>query len=269
MWTACEKTYDPKPVPPTDTDSTGVNPPGSHDSSANGHPDTTKPGQPHDSTGTGNGQTPADSTHPSDSTVTPPPPGIYLPHTAQSWWKYQEQSSGETYISTATGQTASFDGIAFQVFSDAGNAGTLPEYLATRNNDYYQHLSFKLDTVSIELTVKYLNAAATNGATWASSGSVMGIAAKVKTTLVGQGLTLSVGGKTYNNVVHTSSAISVTFAGFTIKVGQVDYYSAQNIGIIRRQISASLSNLPSLPGVPALPDMSYENNVDLVDYSVL
>lgn len=243
---ACQKNFT-NTIPPPATDSTGNHPDTSnhHNDSTGNHTDTT--GHHGDST-----------TQPVDTVNTSS--WNFQPHTTNSSWTYEDSATGTSCVSTASDVTEMFDNITFQHFNDVSANGSVYELFAVSGSNYYQHLSLNVDTFSVNFTVKYLDASAKTGTQWKTTAVIQNIPATITTTVTEKNISKEVNGKIYTGVTHTHTTVIAAAYGFSVKLGDIDYFMAKDIGIIQRSITIN--------GGSIIPDASYQATVNLISYSI-
>lgn len=184
----------------------------------------------------------------------------YLPQTAGSSWTYLDSASGKTYVSTMTDSMVTLNSIPFKFVKDATGDSAVYELLAITGNDYYQHISETLDSLSINFTLKYFNTAANTGDSWKASTTLGSLPATITTTLLEKNVTKTVQGQSYANVSHTHTEVSVGASPISFNAVELDYYVAKDIGIVQRQIKVN--------GGALLPDINMSATVWLTGYSI-
>jgi hypothetical protein len=157
----------------------------------------------------------------------------YQPLTAGSFWKYKDSASGGLSTLTATSVSKIINGRTFTGVLAANAASTDSVWMASPKPDYfYQVKGFSPNTgAPYNLLFHYLNDTAAVGYEWEyPAGQGNGFAATIHTTIEEKGLTVTIAGKTYTNVIHTSMELSYDITGM---VGVYDFYVAKGVGIIR------------------------------------
>jgi hypothetical protein len=177
----------------------------------------------------------------------PPPAGVHFPMTTNSWWSYEEyQGGGDTLLKQSMGTTATFGGNVYNIFEMSDEAGNSYEYYYRKTaaneyyewtfSDYYSMTDFDGDP---EGAILFLKEGLANGTTWNSaefSGTVSGVPTKVryKLTCTDANATVTVNGKTFNNVVKISmvSQTSINGAAYQDDGLVCEFAFARNIGQI-------------------------------------
>ncbi|WP_157580354.1 hypothetical protein [Segetibacter koreensis] len=191
-----------------------------------------------------------DNSSPSTSTSN------YSPLTVGSNWTYnytQDSSAASTYTVTVTSKDTTANGRTYKVLSSSDGTGNL--YMAREDSNYYRYASFPqlgIDGFE-ELYLKDnrpVNSTWTNTASFKYQGT--SIPATLTYTIKEKGITHTVNGKTYNDVIHVNLDINVLISS----IGGGDFYYAQGIGLIDNQISVGLSGA------------SFNSKQELISYEI-
>jgi len=186
----------------------------------------------------------------------------YQPMTVNSYWKYHQTGSiaGDVTL-TATDQTQNVNGLFYHVFNGTGTYGNSQSLYSIKDHNYYVlYAGTSPNTgASFNINFLYLNDTASVGYTWTNSaGQGGGIAAYTPGKVLEKGISLTVAGKTYNDVIHTQVELQYDMPGFgSLTFITYDYFVAKNIGVIR-----ILSVGDPLYGA------GINTTTDLVDYSI-
>ena len=158
--------------------------------------------------------------------------GLYQPLTSGTWWKYRDSTSSTLSTLTATPVTKTFNGINYRAVT-SGNGDTA--YMGVQGPNYFMRVAgMSPSGAPYDITFNYLNDTASVGYTWQyNSGQGNGFTAISQNTIVAKGLTLSIEGKTYTDVIQTSIVFSYVIAGSTIPYAEYEYYVGKNVGIVR------------------------------------
>jgi hypothetical protein len=168
--------------------------------------------------------------------------GDYQPLTTGSTWSYRFTTSGltpddepivDTTVNTVTGTTKVFDGKTFRLMKAVSGTETTETYFAIVNKVYY---SRTIDEDG-EVEVPYLNEAAPAGQTDIVQYQEDGIQSQVKTTVVEKGISKTVLGKTYNNVIHTKVEVQTKVGNEYKTIGSTDYFIGKGVGLIYLSVS--------------------------------
>lgn len=166
---------------------------------------------------------------------TPGTTETYQPVSNGSYWKYVSTGSiTDEQTQTITGRTASFNSKNYYEMSQVSKTiDPSLGYFNTDNGLYKLRASTYISGVTIELT--YLDANKAVGETWTApitdNGQVNGVPARVLGKIIEKGISRTVLGKSYSNVVHTQVDIQYNMGGFD-SYSSYDMYIAKGVGII-------------------------------------
>ena len=183
----------------------------------------------------------------------------YQPLGKNSYWKYHETGtfSGDFTI-TSTGQTRSLNGINYTVCSASPpTSGFSEEWFGTSGHDLYSYFEGAIpnSSATIAMNFLYTNDTASVGYQWqVPVGQANGINAVVQGSIIEKGFSLTVGGKNFDNVIHSSIVLQYVFPGIgAMNAATYDYYVAKGVGIIRIE---SVGDPTFSPGVHTLADIT-------------
>jgi hypothetical protein len=190
----------------------------------------------------------------------------YQPTSANSYWHYKETGDfiSESTI-TSTGQHSTISGIDFVLFNSTSpqSTGNVQSYMGTKDHNFYflDQGNSPNSGASFDLNFLYLNDTASVGYTWDNNaGQGNGFTAHTPGKIMERGITLTVAGKSYNNVIHTQENLTYDIPGFgTLNSATYDYYVAKGVGIIR--VLAAV-------GDASVTGTVVHTTTDLVDYSI-
>jgi len=191
-----------------------------------------------------------------------PAAGSYVNQAPGTTWNFKSTDSTNFTVSNYTVTSSSSDtnvnGRTYHIFNNS-NGGN--QYLNATGSDYYQFSSLGAGLPAFEL--RYLSDNAAVGSSWTNplaatttlNGTSVGINATVKSTVEQKGGTLSINGKTYNNVITMrteiqNATIQVSFFNLPIvfTTQEVVQYYAPKYGLIKR--SAHIVAGTTIPGNP-------------------
>lgn len=182
----------------------------------------------------------------------------YSPTTTGTWWKYKDSTSGITTTTTIADRTKTVNGIVYKAM--VGDAGTTDTgWIASPQPDYYiyQKGVSPNSGASYDVLFHYLNDTASVGSHWKyQAGQGNGFTAFIETTIMERNITMTVAGKSYQDVIHTQLVWTYEIFGQAIDAMQYDYFTAKGVGIIKIRSTG----LTLLSGFQAC--------TDLVDYSI-
>ena len=200
-----------------------------------------------------------------DGTTTPVTVDSYFNITAGNTWNYKQTANPNTTPVVTTYSLASLSvpdsakgstGKMYHVFSHSGAAN---EYYNVTGNSYYNFRALPALLGGSNVEDLYLKADAAVGDHWAQSPISItnsGYTATVipTDTVIEKGISKTVHGITYNNVIHVSTGLSITsitpplppLVSVTITSNIQNYY-APKVGLIFSYTKASLA----ITGLPA------------------
>lgn len=191
----------------------------------------------------------------SDDDPSPITPGTtsYITLTAGSSRNYELKNntppaSTNNYTITSTNRDTSINGRSYHVFSSSTGGS---EYYAQTGNDYYtyQVLPVAIGTTNVEILFLKDNAAV--GATWVAASAPLSVPGvpfpltiNITNKLEEKGLSRTVNGKTYTDVIHVSSIIAVASLPGGGVTSDIHYYYAPKYGLIENSVVLSSSLVP-------------------------
>ncbi|HEX6914374.1 MAG TPA: hypothetical protein VF145_03995, partial [Chitinophagaceae bacterium] len=108
-----------------------------------------------------------------------------------------------------------------------------------------------------DILFHFLNDTASVGYNWQYvAGQGNGFTAHIKTTIIEKGITMTVAGKSYSNVIHTRLELIYDVFGTMTPSGSYDYFIAKGVGIIKIRSDIGMFG------------MTFQACSDLVDYSI-
>jgi hypothetical protein len=160
--------------------------------------------------------------------------GSFCPTTVGTWWKYKDSTSGAITTQTIQNTTQTRNGILYKAVTVSGRSDT-GWYASPRPGYYLAQAGTDPGTgASYDMVFHYLNDTAAIGYSWEYvAGQGNGFAADMKTTIVEKGLTMTVGGKTYKDVTHTTMHLSYDLGIIVLDAAVYDFYVARGAGIIK------------------------------------
>lgn len=181
-------------------------------------------------TGTGGG-----TTTPGTTTAT------YQPLSSGSYWKYTITGGfPDEQTQTLSGKTTGINNKTYyEVNIVSKSYGNSPGYFNTDNGIYKMRASTLIKGLTVELT--YLDANKAVGETWTASmtdnGQVNGVPARVLGKIIEKGISHTVLGKNYSDVIHTQVDVQYDMGGFS-SYSSYQMYIAKGVGIIESINSA-------------------------------
>jgi len=194
-----------------------------------------------------------------------------LPVTTNSTWTYDTKNNITTATGTftlkVTGKDSSIAGKTYKVFSNTAGGN---EYYTQGASDYYQYANFAAANQKLELL--YLKDNVNAGLSWDQTISIT--VPGLPTTLTGtltnkieeKGITYSVGGKTYSNVIRVKSTIgAITIPGLPTAITpitDINSYYAAGIGRIYTRTKISIT-------IPTVTPINTDDEVTLKSYTIV
>lgn len=163
------------------------------------------------------------------------PAETYQPLKTGSWWKFKDSATGNITTMTATAVTKTFNNIVYKALvSGASNTDTVYQAAPTPNYYYSAKGASPNSGAPYDITFHYLNDTASVGYNWQSTaGQGNGFTALTKTTIMEKGISVTVQGQTYTNVIHTQLELSYNIFGIITPFAIYDYYLSKGVGIVR------------------------------------
>lgn len=165
--------------------------------------------------------------------------GDYQSFTRGSSWQYKTSvyepgTAPETSVITMTDGLYYMDNKTFH--QAKSTTGTQTENAFFGYNDKVYSIRQVDETAANgeSFTLPYLNAELPAGADWTTAANVAGgtIPIQVKTTIIEKGISKTILGKTYTDVIHTKASIQYKINGVFQSQLVYDFYVAKGIGMI-------------------------------------
>ncbi len=188
-----------------------------------------------------------------DTPVDPGPTKDYLPSTAGSTFTYKSVSGGgtNTYTLTVTANDTSSNSKTYKILTSTDGVN---RYRAKIDNNYYQLAAFDgLNIPSFEDLYLKDNAAVND--TWNGAATfpspldpTQTINAKLVYTIMEKGISKTVEGKSYSDVIHVKLGLSISATippipvPINIDLGGGNYYYSLGVGLIKSELNISSSN---------------------------
>lgn len=187
--------------------------------------------------GTGGGGTGGGGTGSGGGTTTPPPAerNAYQPLSTGTTWRYVETSGTDkdTTQLTVTGNTKVINSKTFYEIAESSRLGKDTSYYNVDGHDYTNNTQNFAEGIGTDIL--YLNDEKPVGYTW--TGQAIPANPLATGTYSGKiteiGITKTVLGKTYTNVIHTQVNLSISVFGGTPETLNCDFYIAKGIGLIQ------------------------------------
>jgi hypothetical protein len=168
--------------------------------------------------------------------------GNYFPVSSGSTWTYNEELAGKTgtTVQKMTGKTKTINGKNyFEATSASTVKGNNTAYFYNANHVFTILQTIPQENITIEVTLGDDSKAA--GYTWTTKpttdGLVRGYPAQMINTINETGISRTVNGKTFTDVIHTQSDLQYDLGfGFT-SYSLYDFYLAKGVGMIESDTS--------------------------------
>lgn len=174
----------------------------------------------------------------------------YQPVTKGSYWKtVSTLAPGITSTATMSGETETINGkIYYAVNSTAsGSTDTYKSYYYHGNDIYLLRSTTLVANITVDFL--YLKDNYTIGKTWTTpvtdDGLVNGVPGQIVGKIVEQGITKTVGGKNFTNVIHTQLRLQYDIGSGFEDTETFDFYIAKNVGIIQVDANIPAANIIS------------------------
>lgn len=169
----------------------------------------------------------------------------YSPLTVGSFWVYSYKQNANPAVTdtlTALSKDTSINSKNYKVLGSSANIGN--SYLTKIDSNYYRFASYPAIGSFEELYLKDnrdVNSPWTNTVTFNYPGVPIPLTANLTYTIKEKGISYTVAGKSYSDVIHVRLDASIAVAGGN--VGGGDFYYAKNIGLISGNILLTVATL--------------------------
>lgn len=171
----------------------------------------------------------------------------YLPVTKGSTWTYNDITAGasDTRTITVTGATTqingkTYDNIAINTVSSGNTTG----YYLASNHQYAMRVLGSQVAITLELQLGLDNQNV--GYSWTTTptdnGKVADFPARLINTIKETGISKTVNGKSYSDVIHTQGNLQYDFGTGYTTAGTYDFYLAKGVGLIELTLNTNGSN---------------------------
>ncbi len=185
-------------------------------------------------------------TNPTSPTASP----SYMNLRAGSVWNYEvlnntPPASTTLYTLTSTSRDSSINSKSYHVFINSASGAS--EYYSAMGTDYYTYQSLPAALGGTKVENLYLKAGAAVNSSWSQlyniSFNSLPLAVTVVNKIEEKGISRTVNGISYNNVIHVSTTLSVAGVPPASLVTDIDYYYAPNHGLIENSSKINLNYL--------------------------
>jgi len=176
--------------------------------------------------------------------------GTYQPVTKDTYWKtVSTLTPGITSTATMTGETQTINGKLYYVANNTftGNSNTFKGYYYHGNDNYLLRSTTLIANLTVDFL--YLKDNYAIGKTWTATvtddGLVNGVPGQIIGKIVEQGITKTVGGKKFTDVIHTNLVLQYNMGNGFEDTEIFDFYMAKNVGIIQVDANIPIANITS------------------------
>jgi len=193
----------------------------------------------------------------------------YMTTTPGTTWNYETvdnaASTTTPYTLTSTSTDSTINARVYHVFTYADANGTSSEYYNVSGSDYYQYTELSAQLPPLEL--KYLVDNVAAGSSWTQplavsqtqSGVTLNFNATLKYTIEEKGGSVTVGGKTYSNVIKVMTEITNPSISSSLPVPitiepitqSIHAYFAPKYGLVKRdfQLKVDINALGTIQNI--------------------
>ena len=162
----------------------------------------------------------------------------YLPLTKNTYWNYKvttESNQPESSSLKVTGRQKIINGKNYSQVKSVTGKDTSIIYYSQVQHDYYIYTNTATtDADNVNLEILFLEDDVAVGNSWiTNAGDANGFNLKCYGKIIEKNITLTISGVVYKNVIHTYVEIRKPFFFTYIVVDKQDFYTAENIGIIK------------------------------------
>lgn len=162
----------------------------------------------------------------------------YLPLTKGTYWNYKIKMDDESPDSsklTVLGIQKKINGKNYQTVKSVRDNSIDTLYYTQDGHNYYIYTNNGMsDGDNVNMEILFLKDNAHAGTTWnVASGSANGFKLKCFGKIIETNATVKVGDTTYTHVIHSYVEIRKPLLFTYVTVDKQDFYTAQNVGIIK------------------------------------
>jgi hypothetical protein len=193
------------------------------------------------------------------ATNNPGNPNNYQPLAVNSYWKYKDSLSGAVSQATMLNKTRLINNRMYTAALSTMGQQADTTWMAVDGPNYFIYANVVSPNTGApaSLLFHYLNDTASVGYSWQyDAGHGNNFPAIIKTTIMEKGITHTVDGKAYPDVIHTRLELNYDILGTVMKFATYDYYVAKGVGIIRVRTLADAMG------------MNMETTSNLVEYQI-
>lgn len=167
-----------------------------------------------------------------------------------STWNYENinniaPGSTSTYTLTSTSRDTVAGGNSYHVFTNS--ATNESEYYRVSGSNYYRFQKLPAELGGSPVENLYLKTNVATGTSWPQSYNItfsgIPLTVTLTNTIADQGMTKTVNGIAYNNVIHTTTSISVSSIPSSAITTAINGFYAPNVGMIESNNKISVNYL--------------------------
>ena len=183
-----------------------------------------------------------------------PAPGTttasYMNMKVGSSWNYEQinnkpPTSTSNFTLTSINKDTTVDAKSYHVFTNSGTGAS--EYYRLSGSDYYTYQSLPAALGGIKVENLYLKTEAAVGVSWPQVYNItfnsFPLVVTVTHTIQEKGISKTVNGINYTNVIHVKTGITVGGIPPASLVTDIHYYYAPNVGLIENTSKIDLNYL--------------------------
>ncbi len=185
-----------------------------------------------------------------DPAPTPNPTDNFMNMKAGSTWNYEvtnntPPTNTSPYTLTSTNRDTTIAGKQYHVYTNSNNGAS--EYYYVSGTDYYTYQSLPAALGGSKVENLYLKAGAPVNSNWSQTYNIsfnsLPLAVTVVNKIEEKGISRTVNGISYNNVIHVSTSLSVAGVPPASLITDIDYYYAPNYGMIENTSKININYL--------------------------
>ena len=177
----------------------------------------------------------------------------YMSYSANSTWNYEvtDNIAGDStgYVVTSTNSDTILNGKKYHIFTNSSD--TANEFYNVTGNDYYTFQGLPAALGGSTEENLYLKDNAAVNAAWSQqypiSASGVSFIVNVTNTITEKGISKTVNGTVYNDVIHVTTSIAVSVFGTPLPAGaittDIENYYAKQVGMIQSKNKISINYL--------------------------
>ncbi len=175
-----------------------------------------------------------------DNTSAPPAADTYLTTSSGSSWTYHVTDNtgavgASDYTLMSTTMDTSISGKSYHIFTNSAGGN---QYMVLTGHDYYQFDSLPTGIGNAVIDRLYLKDNLAAGGNWSQSlninipGSLIPIPFTLSNSIAESGISKTINGTVYNDVIHVSTQITSAFIPAASLTTSIDTYYAKKYGMI-------------------------------------